>query len=181
MNARADVFTAHVLRGDVALARREWDPLWDDALTSNAWERWLVSGRIAAMRAELEFTSGHLEDALTWAARALGLAGASSRRKYEAIAQTVRGRTLIALRRHGDAASELRSAVALADSLGSPLLRWQSRAALARALAGAGADPDPSWDEAARIIQLVAAGLTPQRAATYMAAPQVAEVVGRVS
>lgn len=160
MNARADVFTAHVLRGDVALARSEWTSLWDDALTSNAWERWLVSGRIAAARAELELTSGHLEDALTWATRALELAGASSRPKYEAIARTARGRTLTALRRHGDAAGELRSAVALA---------------------GAGADPDPSWEEAARIIHSVVAGLTPQRAATYLAAPQVAEVVGRVS
>ena len=47
--------------------------------------------------------------------------------------------------------------------------------------AGVGADPDPSWEEAAGIIRSVAAGLTPQRAATYLASPRVAEVVGRVS
>jgi hypothetical protein len=181
MNARADVFTAHVQRGDVALARSEWTSLWDDALTSNAWERWLVSGRIAAARAELEFVCGHLGDALTWATRALELARASSRPKYEAIARTALGRTLTALGRYGDAASELRSAMALADSLGTPLLRWQSRAALARALAGAGADPDPFYEEASRMILSVAAELNPQRSAAYLAAPQVAEVVGKVS
>ena len=178
MNARADAFTARVIRGDVSLAQSEWSSLWEDALTSSAWERWLVSGRLAAARADLELLIGHLEDAVTWGARAIQIAVASSRRKYEAIARTTLGRSLIAQRLYEDAATELRRAAALADALGSPLLQWQSRAALAQALAATGGDPNPLYDEAVRIIRAVAADLMPQRAATYLGARQVVEVLG---
>jgi class 3 adenylate cyclase/tetratricopeptide (TPR) repeat protein len=177
INARADAFTARVMRGDVPLAQREWGSLWEDALASKAWERWLISGRLAAVRADLELSIGHIEDALTWGSRAIEMAVASSRRKYEAIARTTVGRTLIRQRLYQDAASELRRAVALADSLGSPLLRWQSRAPLAQALAETGGEADAVRDEAVQIIRAVAAGLSSQRAATYLTAPQVAEVL----
>jgi class 3 adenylate cyclase/tetratricopeptide (TPR) repeat protein len=177
MNARADAFTARVMRGDVSLAQSEWSSLWEDTLTSKAWERWLVSGRLAAVRADLEFSIGHMEDAVTWGSRAIDMAVASSRRKYEAIARTTVGRSLIASRLYEEAATELHRAVAVADVLGSPLLRWQSRAGLAQALGKTGGDPDAVYDEAARIIRAVAAGLTSNRAATYLSAPQVAEVL----
>ena len=177
MNARADAFTAHVMRGDVSLAQREWSSLWADTLTSKAWERWLVSGRLAAARADLELSIGQLDDAVTWGSRAIDMAVASSRRKYEAIARTRVGRSLIATHAYDQAATELRHAMALADALGSPLLRWQSRAALAQALASTAGDPDVVYDEAATIIRARAAGLTSHRAATYLGAPQVVDVL----
>jgi hypothetical protein len=177
MNARADAFTAHVMRGDVSLAQREWSSLWADTLTSKAWERWLVSGRLAAARADLELSIGQLDDAVTWGSRAIDMAVASSRRKYEAIARTRVGRSLIATHAYDQAATELRHAMALADALGSPLLRWQSRAALAQALASTAGDPDVVYDEAATIIRALAAGLTSHRAATYLGAPQVVDVL----
>jgi class 3 adenylate cyclase/tetratricopeptide (TPR) repeat protein len=177
MMARADAFAARVIRGDVSDAQDGWRSLWEDAVTSKAWERWVVTGRLAAARADLELLLGHPEEAVTWGARAIEMAVASSRRKYEAIARTTVGRSLVAQRLYEDAAVELRRAVALADALGSPLLRWQSRAALAQALAKTGPDPDAVYDEAARIIRAVAANLTSQRAATYLSAPQVAEVL----
>jgi tetratricopeptide (TPR) repeat protein len=177
MNARADAFTARVIGGDVSRARRDWDSLWEDAITSKAWERWLVSGRLAAARADLELSSGRLEDALTWGTRAIKMAVSSSRRKYEAIARTTVGRTLIAQRLYEEASTEIRCAVALADALGSPLLRWQSRAALAQALAHTGGDSDTVFEEAARIIHGVAADLSLPRARVYMGSPQVAEVL----
>jgi tetratricopeptide (TPR) repeat protein len=181
MNARADIFTARVIRGDVSLAQSEWNSLWEDAVTSKAWEGWLVSGRLAAARADLEFSIGEIEEAVTWGERAIELAVASSRRKYEAIARTTLGRSLIAQRLWEEAVTQLRRAVALADALCSPLLRWQSRAALAQAVAGTGGDPDTLYDEAVQIIRAVAAGLTSQRSAAYLAAPQVAEVLEAAS
>ena len=80
--------------------------------------------------------------AVTWGTRAIDMAVTSGRRKYEAIARTTVGRSLIATHAYDDAASELRRAMALADALGSPLLRWRSRAALAKALASTGGDAD---------------------------------------
>ena len=65
------------------------------------------------------------------------------------------------------------------NELGSPLLRWQARAALSRALATSsdGADPEAPLQEAATIIRDVAASLAPERGETYLAAPTVVEVL----
>ena len=180
INARADVFATRVLRGDLTKAQDQWSSLWEDAVDGKAWERWLVSGRVAAVRAELDLAMGHVDDALTWGRRAIEMAVACNRKKYEAIARMTVGRALIAARLGEEAATELRLAVTMADALGSPLIRWQSRSALAQALTATGNDPDPTYDEAATIIRAVVAGLTPLHAAGYVAAPEVAAVLDAV-
>jgi tetratricopeptide (TPR) repeat protein len=180
MNARADVFTARVMAGDLTRAESDWTSLWEDTVASKAWERWLVSGRLAAVRADMELAMGRIDDALSWARRAIEMAIATSRRKYEAIARTTAGRALIAQGLHEEAVAELGRAVAMSDLLGSPLIRWQARAALAEALARTGEDPGPAFDEAAGIIGGVVAGLSPQHSAVYLAAPRVAVVLDAV-
>lgn len=96
MNARADLAGAQVLMGDLAAVERSWSSLWDDAIASGGWERWLVSGRLAAYRAELDLASGRLGDALVWCRRAIELAEQGGRRKYLANAKTTLGRVLTA-------------------------------------------------------------------------------------
>jgi hypothetical protein len=85
-----------VLMDDLAAVERSWSSLWDDALASGGWERWLVSGRLAAYRAELDLASGRLDDAFLWCTRAIELAEQGGRRKYLANAKTTRGRVLTA-------------------------------------------------------------------------------------
>jgi class 3 adenylate cyclase/tetratricopeptide (TPR) repeat protein len=177
MNARADVLAAELLMGDFGAVERTWAGTWDDAQATRAWEHWLVSGRLAAARAELELEMGRLDDAVTWSRRALELARVSGRTKYEAIALTTLGRALTAQRLAEDAIVELNAAVEVADGLGSPLLRWQARAALAAAEREVGRDPETHQAEAVKIIDEVAASLTPRRAETYRSAPQVLEVL----
>ncbi len=177
MNARADVFTAMVMRGDYSRADRAWGVLWDDAVESKAWERWLVSGRLAAVRAELELATGDTDEAIRWARRAVDLAVASGRRKYDAIARTTLGRALTTSGHSAEAVSELRVAVATATSLGSPAIVWQARAALADALENGGQDPDAERAEAARVAQSIASGLAPERAARFLAEPAVAALL----
>jgi tetratricopeptide (TPR) repeat protein len=178
MNARADLIAADLLLQDFGRVESELPGAWDDAVASNAWERWLVSGRLAAGRAELELARGRLDDAVIWATRALELARSASRRKYEAISLTILGQALAAQRLAGEATIELSSAVAAADALGSPLFRWQARAALAAASREA-KDPeaDRHLQEASGIIREVAASLSLERRATYLAAPQVVVVL----
>ena len=180
INARADLMGAQVLMDDLAAVERSWSSLWDDAIASDGWERWLISGRLAAYRAEVDLTSGRLDDALTWSTRAIELAEQGSRRKYLANAKTTRGRVLTAQGETAGATAELRSAVALADGLGSPLLRWQARAALAvaerRGDAGTG-DADLHGQEAVDIIHAIAKDLSPERAKTYLAAATVVEAL----
>ncbi|HEY7400271.1 MAG TPA: AAA family ATPase, partial [Actinomycetota bacterium] len=127
MNARADVIGADLLLGDYGRVEKTLPQAWEDAVASLAWERWLVSGRLAADRAELELALGRLDEAVTWARRAIDMATSVSRRKYLAIARTILGRALTAQGLAAEATAELRSAVAEADALGSPLFRWRSR------------------------------------------------------
>jgi len=76
-----------------------------------------------------------------------------------------------------EAAGELNRAVALGDELGSPLIRWRARAALANA---AEAEAYTNRREAAAIIREVTAGLDVARAAVYLAAPEVVQVLEAV-
>ncbi len=179
LNARADLLGTQLLLGDLGRVEKDWPSAWEDALAVKAWEHWLISGRLAAYRAELELEAGRHDDAVTWARRALQSARGVHRRKYEAIGLTTLGRALTAQGLADEAAAELRSAVEIADGLGSPLLRWQTRAALATALSrsSSGADPDRHLQDAARIIREVAASLAPDRAKGYLAAAPVVEVL----
>jgi hypothetical protein len=117
---------------------------------------------------------------VTWSRRAIELARGGGRRKYETIALTTLGRALSAQKLADEAVRELRTARDLADELGTPLLRWQTRAALADAEGrsrGTSNDAEKHRREAAEIVRGVAASLAPQRAAAYLAAPQVADVL----
>jgi ATP/maltotriose-dependent transcriptional regulator MalT len=182
MNARADLICAQLLGDDIGVVERDWPAAWDDAVASPAWEHWLITGRLAVVRAEVERMRGRLDDAVTWSARALDLARPVGRKKYEVVAMITLGRTLAAQGQFADAVSQLDEAVALADTLGSPLYRWQARAARADAglgLPGAATSSDRSFEEAVAIIEGVAGSLAPERAAGYRAARPVAEVLDR--
>ena len=173
LSARTDLIDAQLLMDDVAPIERTWEAVWDEAMAIDAWERWVVTGRLAAGRAEMELARGRLDDAVTWSGRALELATRGRRRKYEVMARIALGRALTARGDAEGATGELRSAVALADELGSPLLRWQTRAALAAADRSA---EEPAR-EAAEIIEIVSADLSPERAKTYLAAAPVMEAL----
>jgi class 3 adenylate cyclase/tetratricopeptide (TPR) repeat protein len=178
MNARADLIGADLLLREYGSVEKDWPEAWDDAVASKAWERWLISGRLAADRAALDLALGRLDDAVTWARRAIEMARSVSRRKYLAIALTILGRALTAQGLAHEAVAELRSAVAEADALGSPLFRWQARLALAAAVREAGdATPDELLADARSIILGVAASLSSERKALYLAAPQVVEAL----
>ena len=179
MNARADLIGAHLLEGELGLVEREWPAAWDDALAVSAWEHWLITGRLAAYRAEWELEAGNHDDAVTWARRAIDAARDVHRRKYVAIARTLLGRALTAQGLGDAAASELGTAVEIADELGSPLFRWQARAALAARSrrARTGRIPRHHSRRRPRSSGDVAASLAPERAEAYLAAPQVVEVL----
>ena len=184
MNARADLICAQLLADDVGAVELDWPSAWDDALASPAWEHWLITGRLAVVRAQLELDLGRLDESLTWSGRALDLARPVGRRKYEVVSLITRGRALTAQGLFPEAASGLHEAVSLADALGSPLYRWQARAALADAARGVpdeAGSADRDLEEAVRIIHEVAGSLAPDRAAGYLAAREVAEVLERAS
>jgi ATP/maltotriose-dependent transcriptional regulator MalT len=179
MNARADLISAELLRGEIGNVERSWGSAWDDAVASHGWERWLITGRLASTRADTEMERGRLDDAVTWARRALEMARSANRRKYEIASLITLGSALAA--QGADGAEELRTAVRLADGPGgSPLLRWRAKAALGAALskrAETAADGETELRAAAAVIHEIVATLAPERTGRYVAAPQVARVL----
>ena len=181
MNARADVISADLLLGQIGNVERSWSGTWDAAAASHGWERWLITGRLASVRADLELERGRLDDAVTWARRALKMALEVNRRKYEISALITLGSALAAQGLNEDAAGQLRTAVRLADeSRGSPLLRWRAKAAFGIAAlqqAQTAAEGEAALQAAAEAIHEVAASLAPDRAYRYLLAQQVVRVL----
>jgi tetratricopeptide (TPR) repeat protein len=132
---------------------------------------------LAVARAQFELGAGRPDGALTWARRAYEMAKSGGRPKYEAITLQTLGQALTQQGLAEEAVGELERAVAIADELGSPLVRWETRAALAMAQRAAGQDPEAMLIGSSRIIREVAASLSPERAETYLAAPAVQAVV----
>ena len=182
INARADLLQSTLLMGDLSQAESDWPDVWKEAQQNEgAWEHWLVSGRLAAAKAEIELDLGRTDESITWAERAVEMAETRGRRKYATIARTTLGRALVASGRAESAIPHLRNAVETADALGSPLLRWQSREALAKAVGHAPAegDRDSTRNEAVEIVREIVASLSPEHAAGYLAARPVAELLSQ--
>ncbi len=179
MNALVDLIQTDLQCGEVDAAEVRWAELWAQVMATPAWERWLLGSKMAAFKAEMALEKGSREEAAEWAQKAIGMARECRRPKYEAVARAVLGKALQAMGRGEDALRELEIAVKGADILGSPALRWQSRADLAAVLDAGGRDKAAErwFHEAAGIIREVEAGLSAERARRFVTAPRVARVL----
>jgi tetratricopeptide (TPR) repeat protein len=179
MNAAVDLIHCDVLAGEIGAAETRWRELWEDVLATPAWERWLLGGKMAALRADMALQAEDPAAAAEWAQLALAMAREVHRVKYEAVARGLLGRALLTLGRREEAVRELHAAANGAESLGNPSGCWWARANLARALEVAGDDAgaEDQLRVAAGIIRGMATGLSTDRARRFLAAPPVAEVL----
>ena len=179
MNAEVDLVQTDLMAGEVGAAEVRWRKLWDEVLATPAWERWLLGGRMAALRAGIALETETPEAAAEWAQKAIAMARSVGRTKYESVARATLGKALLAIGRPQDALRELKEAIRGADALGNPMARWQTRADLAAALEAAGDDhgQERALREAAGIIREVETNLASQRAKRFVATPQVARVL----
>jgi len=179
MNAAVDLMQTDLMAGEFGAAEVRWRELWEQVMATTAWERWLLGGKMAAIRAGIAFETGHPEAAAEWAYKAIEMSLSVKRTKYESVARAVLGKALMSMGRRQDALNELQKAVKGADSLGNPAARWRARADLAEALAATGDDEgqEIALREAAGIIREIEAGLAPQRAERFVANPQVTTVL----
>ena len=120
MNAAVDLIHCDVLAGEIGSAETRWREFWEEVLATPAWERWLLGGKMAALRAEMALQTGDPVAAAEWAQRAITMARAVRRAKYESAARALLGKALLAMGRHGDAVRELHAAVKGAEALGNP-------------------------------------------------------------
>jgi hypothetical protein len=179
-NAMADLMQTAVLARDFATADATWHTQWEDTIKTTAWDRWLVGSRLAATRAEMALAMDRLDEALEWARKAIDLSVPVRRLKYEIVGRIVLGQALLASGKAADAVAGLRPTVDKADTLDSPPLRWRARAALGKSLYATGDDNGAAraFAEASTIINDVAAALTPQRSARFLAVESIREVLG---
>jgi class 3 adenylate cyclase/tetratricopeptide (TPR) repeat protein len=178
-NAMADLTQTALLAGDLATAETTWLIQWEDSSTAKAWDRWLVGCRLAATRAEMALVMDRLDEALEWARKAIELCIPVRRLKYEIVGRIVLGQALLASGKATDAVAGLRLVLEQADRLGSPPLRWRARAVLGKSLYAMGDDNGAAqaFAEASMIIQDVAAALTPERSARFLAVDPIREVL----
>jgi tetratricopeptide (TPR) repeat protein len=182
MNSAVDLMQTDLMAGDFGAAEVRWRQLWDEVLATPAWERWLLGGKMAALRAGIALETESPEAAAEWASKAIAMARPVHRDKYENVARATLGRAFLAMGRRQDGLLELQKAVEGADKLGNPAARWQVRADLAAGL-GAGGDDEgmeTALQEAARIIRGIEVSLAPERAKRFVAAPLVAQVLTAV-
>jgi len=101
------------------------------------------------------------------------------RRKYAEMSRTIRGEAFVALGRTDEGLADLEAAVAGADALGTPSLRWQHRVALGRTRYATGDDAGAAtaYAEAAAVIRTYAATLSPEHAASFLDAEPVREAL----
>jgi class 3 adenylate cyclase/tetratricopeptide (TPR) repeat protein len=179
LQGEIDLLLDDLLQGEEGRADARWPTLWDTAINGSAWRPWLGGLRLAYIGAEISRRVGRLDGALEQAHDTIDRGAATMRRKYEGLGHHVLGDILVDLGRPAEGAAELRTAVSIADELGSPVERWQARAGLTRACSAAG-DDDGATEaahQAKDVLDEWIATLTPEHAAGVRAAPEAAAVL----
>jgi class 3 adenylate cyclase/tetratricopeptide (TPR) repeat protein len=179
LNSLVDLLATDLLAGEVGPAQARWNSVWEEVRQGRSWQRWLLGGKMVALRAEIELRTDNVDDAVEWGRRAVDMARSTRRRKYETVSRLLLGRALLALGRTEEALAELQTAVSDADELRGPPGRWRARAALGSALYAKGDDggAEAAFREAAAVIRDVAAGLSEPRAARFLAADEIRSVL----
>ncbi|MDQ6720983.1 MAG: AAA family ATPase [Candidatus Dormibacteraeota bacterium] len=179
MNAAVDLIQTDLMAGEIGSAELRWRELWNEVVATPAWERWLLGGKMAALRAGIALETEPPEVAAEWASKAIAMARQVRRAKYENVARATLGKALMAMGRRQDALRQLQEAVKGADTLGNPAARWQVRADQAAILGAVGDDKgeDKALREAARIIRDMEASLAPERAKRFVATPLIDKVL----
>jgi tetratricopeptide (TPR) repeat protein len=162
--------------GDTAAAAAELARA--EALTRDRPEWWRQRVRLGWVAAEHALATGLPDLALTAATSALELAERSGAPRHVAKSLLFVGVGQIETGRPDQAATTLRRAALLAESLGALPLVWPARAVLGTLLAGSRPAVSTRCLAAARAaVADIAAGLPPQLRAEWLARPDVAPLV----
>jgi tetratricopeptide (TPR) repeat protein len=174
-----DLLLADLMQGDVGRAQAEWPTLWDAAINGRTWRPWLGGVRLALVRTEIALRAEGPDAAVDWAHETISRAAATGRIKYGMLGRTLLAGALLELGRVPEALTELQAAVEIADRLGTPAHRWQTRAALGKALAAAGDDvlAEAAYVEAKEVIETWAGTLSSEHAASLRHAEPVREAL----
>lgn len=147
------------------------------------WHEWLIQGRLAYARAEIDLARGKPEEAAAAASDAIARSLRVGRLKYEVVARSVLGVALLELQREAEGVAELRAALVGAERLGHPPTTWRAAGRLVAALARTGDDGGAQRAYACltATVDAFVAELSENRRARLLAAPELRDalVLGR--
>jgi class 3 adenylate cyclase/tetratricopeptide (TPR) repeat protein len=179
VSGRIDLAVLDLLTADVGAAEAVLPELFEAAAGTKGWHQWLWTTRIGALAAEIELAAGRADTAAEAAREAIERAKRYHRLKYVTAARTALGAALVEQGQPEVAGDCLRQALAEAEKLKHPPSIWKAAAKLAAALYAAGDDAgaEKASRQARETIDAFAAGLSEERRARFLAAPQLAGVL----
>jgi tetratricopeptide (TPR) repeat protein len=179
LQARTDLLFTDLLEGEPGRADRIWPQLWGEAEKLEGWHEWLVQGRLAYARAEIDLARGKPEEAAAAASEAVAQARRVGRLKYEVAARTVLGAALLELKSEAEGVGELRAALAGAERLAHPPTTWRAAGRLAAALVATGDDEgaERAYAGLRATVDAFVADLSEERRDRFLAAPQVSDAL----
>jgi hypothetical protein len=179
LQGRTDLLFSDLLAGEPGRADRSWSGLWREAEQLEGWHEWLIQGRLAYARAEIDLARGKPQEAAAAASEALARSGRVGRLKYEVAARSVLGAALLELKREADGVGELRMALMGAERLAHPPTIWRAAGRLAAALADTGDDEGAqrAYARLTATIEAFAADLSDERRVRFLGAPQLSDAL----
>jgi tetratricopeptide (TPR) repeat protein len=183
LQGRTDLLFTDLLEDEPGRADRTWPGLWQEAEQLEGWHEWLIQGRLAYARAEIDLARGKPEEAAAAASDAIARSLRVGRLKYEVVARSVLGVALLELQREAEGVAELRAALVGAERLGHPPTTWRAAGRLVAALARTGDDGGAQRAYACltATVDAFVAELSENRRARLLAAPELRDalVLGR--
>ena len=173
-----DLLYIALATGDVGAAEKAWPRLWEEANASTMVHRWVMSGRLLTAKAQIELALGRVAEASDAAVRSIQEHRARGRRRHELMSRLALGSALLQLGRRSAGLAQLREALAAAERIGHAPSIWRAAYALGRAIAST--DDKAAQAAHARAqaaVQGLAASLSPERRARFLASPTIAEVL----
>ncbi|MFN2490056.1 MAG: adenylate/guanylate cyclase domain-containing protein [Actinomycetota bacterium] len=177
-----DLVYLDLLEGEPGRAGGELPRLAEAAQQLKGFHQWLAGGRVAEAQAQVALATDTPEAAAEKATAAVMQARRSSRRKYEVGGRLVLGAALLEMHKeHG--LDEIKGALATAREVGSPALVARAAGDLSRALFGRGDDAgaESAHLEARSAVDRIASGLSSERKARFLSAPQTERLLAPTS
>jgi tetratricopeptide (TPR) repeat protein len=179
VEALIDLLFLDLLEGEVGRAERAWPQLQEAAEAMRSWHQWLMIGRLAHARAEIELGRGRLEPAAEEALQSIEHARRVGRRKYEVASRCTLASALLGLGKAQQAVTELRSSVRGAERLQHPPSMWKAWVWLGQALLAIGDErgAESAFQRARQTVEAFAENLSGERRSRFLAARAISDIL----
>ncbi len=176
-----DLLLVDLVAGNVGTVESRLPDIAAQADDLRGWHQWLVTGRVADLRARWHLAAASYDQAAEAATASIQRAAGVGRAKYEASGRAVLAQALVGLDRTADAVAQAEEARRIAVAIDHLPSVWETADVLSRLYERQGSDDDARRLAmvAAEAVSRAAAGLAPERRSSFLAAARSAELLQR--